>query len=134
MSKNGTKVLVKLGASAIAGQMGSSFDAAYDMIETTTKQSPGRSKTYETGENGGTFSVETLIADTEGAALVALYAAAKAGTPQAFIITSEVIGDVAISGNALISGISQGLPKNDVRTLSFNFQISGEFTAAVIAA
>lgn len=138
MSMNGTNVLLKLGTSgseaALAGETSHSLDLAIDMIETTVKASSERSKTYEAGENGLTGSVEAKLATTEGATLVALQAAAKAGTAQSCIITSDVIGDFEVTGNVLISGISIGSPQNDVRTVSFNIQFTGTYTFTVIAA
>lgn len=135
MSKNGTVVLVSLGATALAGQVSSNIDLAIDLIETTVKQSPARSKTYEAGENGLTFSVESQLTNAEGATIAALVTAAKAGTAQAFVYNSAgAIGDLEITGNALISGISFGDPKNDVRTVSFNLTATGEYTAAAITA
>ena len=136
MSMNGTKVLVELGASgseaAIVGQVSNSQDFAFDMIETTTKSSTDKAKTYETGEYGGTFSVEAKVKTTDGATSKALFDAAKAGTLQSVIITSGVAGDLEITGNALISGISFGDPQNDVRTVTFNCQFTGVITASVV--
>lgn len=136
MSMNGTKVLLKLGAggseAALAGETTNSQDFAFDMIETTVKASPERAKTYETGEYGGTFSVEAKLEETEGATLKALFDAAKAGTSQSVIVTSDVVDDIEITGSAKISGISMGNPQNDVRTVSFNCQYTGPITATVI--
>ncbi len=134
MSKNGTVVLVSLEATALAGQVSSNIDLAIDLIETTVKQSSARSKTYEAGENGLTFSVECQVSNSEGATLAALMNAAKAGTAQEFVYNSAgAVGDLRISGDALISGISLGDPKNDVRTISFNLTATGTYTAAAIA-
>lgn len=138
MSMNGTKVLVKLGASgseaALAGETSNSQDFAFDMIETTVKASSEKAKTYETGEYGGTFSVEAKLKQDEGATIKALYDAAKAGTAQSVIVTSDVVDDIEITGSALISGISLGNPENEVRTVSFNCQYTGPITATVITA
>jgi len=138
MSMNGTKVITKLGTlgaeAAITGEVSSSADFAYDLIETTVKASAERSKTYETGENGMTFSVEAKVKTSDGASIVALEAAAKAGTAQAFIISSDVVGDIEIIGTALISGISLSMPQNDVRTVSYSLSATGTYDVTVIAA
>ena len=137
MSMNGTNVLTKLGAAAsetaVVGEVSNSVDFAFDMIETTVKASTAKAKTYETGEYGGTFSVEAKLNQSDGTTVKGLIDAAKAGTAQSTIISSEVPGDVEITGNALISGISIGDPQNDVRTISYNLQFTGEITATVIA-
>lgn len=137
MSMNGTKVLTNLGASgseaAITGETTNSQDFAFDMIETTVKASSERAKTYETGEYGGTFSVEAKVKQDDGATIKALFDAAKAGTAQSTVVSSEVVGDIEITGNALISGISLGNPQNDVRTVTYNLQFTGPITASVIA-
>lgn len=138
MSMNGTKVLLKLGTAsseaALTGETSHSLDMAIDMIETTVKASSERSKTYEAGENGLTGSVEAKIATSDGATIVALTTAAKLGTPQSCIISSEVAGDFEITGNVLISGVSLGSPQNDVRTVTFNIQFTGTYDFTVIAA
>jgi predicted secreted protein len=134
MSKNGTQVLLSLEASVLVGQVTSGIDFTFDMIETTVKSSAGRSKTYETGENGGTLSCESQLKNDEGTAQAALYAAAKAGTAQAFLLTTTIVGDVQYAGSCLISGISISAPKNDVRTISYSLQITGEITVTAIAA
>ena len=137
MSMNGTKVLVELGVAAsetaVVGQVSNSQDFAFDMIETTTKSSTDRAKTYETGEYGGTFSVEAKVKTTDGATTKALFDAAKAGTAQSVIISSGIVDDISITGSALISGISLGDPQNDVRTVTFNCQFTGVITATVVA-
>lgn len=137
MSMNGTKVITELGAAAseeaIVGEVSNSQDFAFDMIETTTKSSPGGAKTYETGEYGGTFSAEAKVKVSDGATIKALFDAAKAGTAQSTIISSGLTGDISITGNALISGISLGNPQNDVRTVTYNLQFTGAITASVIA-
>jgi hypothetical protein len=132
MSLNGTLVITKFGGTAVVGEVSSSLDFAYDLIETTVKASSARSKTYETGENGMTFSVESKVAQADGAAIVALQTAAKAGTAQAFVIASTVVGDLTVSGNGLISGISISNPQNDVRTISYNLTATGAFTVGVV--
>jgi hypothetical protein len=134
MSLNGTKVITQLGASAVVGEVSNSLDFAYDLIETTVKASTARSKTYETGENGMTLSVEAKVSQADGAAIVALQTAAKAGTAQAFIVSSEVIGDIEVTGNGLISGLSISNPQNDVRTITYNLTATGTFAVTVIAA
>lgn len=135
---NGTKVLTKLGVAAseaaITGEVSSSQDFSFDMIETTVKASAERAKTYETGEHGGTFSVEAKVKLTDGATIKALFDAAKAGTAQSTIVSSDEVGDIEITGTALISGISLGEPQNDVRTVTYNLQFTGPITATVIAA
>jgi len=137
MSMNGTTVLLKLGVAAseaaLVGETSHSLDMAIDMIETTVKASSERSKTFEAGENGLTGSVEAKVAQADGATLVALAAAAKAGTPQSCIISSDVVGDFEITGNVLISGVSFGNPQNDVRTVTFNIQFTGTYDFTVIA-
>ena len=138
MSKNGTLVLLKIANTgetpvSVPGQVNSSGDFSFDMIETTVKESPARAKTFEKGEHGFTFSCEAQIKMDEGAILVAFHTAAKAGTSQDFVTTSGVIGDIQISGVGLISGISVSDPKNDVRTISYSIQGSGDYTAEVIA-
>lgn len=136
MSMNGTKVLIELGTSgseaAVTGEVSNSQDFAFDMIETTTKSSSGGAKTYETGEYGGTFSAESKVKVSDGATIKALFDAAKAGTAQSTIISSGLSGDIEITGNALISGISLGNPQNDVRTVTYNLQFTGPITASTI--
>jgi hypothetical protein len=137
MSMNGTKVVTELGTSgsetAIVGEVTNSQDFAFDMIETTTKSSSAGAKTYETGEYGGTLAVEAKVKLSDGATIKALFDAAKAGTAQSSIVSSSIVGDIQIAGNALISGISLGNPQNDVRTVSYNLQYTGVITATVIA-
>jgi hypothetical protein len=138
MSMNGTRVITELGTSgseaAIVGEVSNSQDFAFDMIETTVKASSEKAKTYETGEYGGTLSVEAKVKIADGTTIKALFDIAKAGTPQSTIISSGAIGDIQIAGNALISGISLGNPQNDVRTVTYNLQFTGPITATVIAA
>lgn len=134
MSKNGTQVLLSLEGTALVGQVTSGIDFTFDMIETTVKSSAGRAKTYEVGENGGTLSCESQLSNNEGTAQAALYAAAKAGTPQTFLLTSAIAGDVEYTGECLVSGISISAPKNDVRTISYSLQITGEVTVQAVSA
>jgi hypothetical protein len=134
MSMNGTKVITKFAGTALVGEVSSSQDLAIDLIETTVKGSPERSKTYESGENGMTISCEAKVKQTDGAVIVALFSAAKAGTAQPTIVSSEVQGDIQITGNGLLSGISLSEPQNDVRTVTYSLTFTGEYAASVISA
>lgn len=139
MSMNGTLAVTKLGANAgsvaaITGEVSNSIDFAFDMIETTVKASAEKAKTFETGEYGGTLSVESKVKVSDGATIKGLYDAAKAGTAQATEVSSGLAGDIKITGSCLISGISLGNPENDVRTVTYNLQFTGPIAAAVITA
>ena len=63
--------------------------------------------------------------------------AQEAGTPIAFEITrytgatpTAVVGDIKISGNCLIAGVTQDDPDNDKSTFSLDIQVTGNVTVA----
>ncbi|AWW32173.1 hypothetical protein DN752_19630 [Echinicola strongylocentroti] len=133
MSYNGTQILIKLATEAILGQTSSNLDHTWDMIETTTKQSTARAKTYETGENGWTSSCETKLNITEGTALKELMDAADLGTAHDFESGSGVVDSMTTTGQVLISGISISEPQNDVITVSYTLQGTGPVTRTIEA-
>lgn len=125
--KNGSDVLLKIGSKYISGQTSSSLDEAIDMIETTTKLSTARAKTFMSGEYGATMSVDCSYdpSDSTNTTYEEARAVLLAGEPVAFVIGGINVGDKFISGNCLFSGIGSSHPENDRVTFSVSIQVTG---------
>lgn len=113
----------------IANGLSSDFDMSVDMIETSDKDS--KFKKYIPGEIGGTFNAEFRFLDSSAAANVGfndLLLDAINGTILTVRLMSNVVGDMFLEADVLISNTKLNAPKNDAAGFTCTLQITGEIT------
>ena len=119
----------------IANATSNDFTVTKDMIETTNKDSAG-AKEFIAGEYGYTMSVEGMFEeDASVGALISwkeIITDLIAGTEVTIVMTSNVSGDLKLSGKALFSDLSLTAPKNDVTTFTASIQGTGALTIGTI--
>lgn len=129
---NGTNFTLQIDTDLLFGEVSSEMQFTTDTFETTVKASPGRKKTFESGEHGATGSASLIVSAADGAKIVALIAAKDAGLALPFVYGSGIIGDVKVEGNVILTNINLPAPKNEARTIDIEFQVTGVYTASVI--
>jgi len=142
MSQVGTTVLLKLGTKFLVGESSLSFDSTQAMIEVSNKTS-GNDAEFEAGRISRKISfsgVSSMTPSTTKYDFKSAIEAQEAGTPIAFEVTrytggtpTAVVGDVKISGNCLIAGVTWDSPDNDKNTFSLDIQVTGNVTIAANA-
>jgi len=119
----------------IANATSNDFEITKDMIETTNKDSAG-AKEYIAGEYGYTMSVEGMFEEdaSVGASISwkEILTDLLAGTSVTIVMTSNVTGDIKLSGAALFSNLSLSAPKNDVTTFTASIQGTGALTVGTV--
>ena len=119
----------------IANATSNDFSITKDMIETTNKDSAG-AKEYIAGEYGYTMSVEGMFEEdaSVGASISwkEILTDLLAGTSVTIVMTSNVTGDIKLSGAALFSNLSLSAPKNDVTTFTASIQGTGALTVGTV--
>lgn len=119
----------------IANATTNDFSITKDMIETTNKDSAG-AKEYIAGEYGYTMSVEGMFEeDASVGALISwkeILTDLIAGTSVTIVMTSNVSGDIKLSGSAFFSDLNLTAPKNDVTTFTASIQGTGALTVGTI--
>lgn len=119
----------------IANATSNDFEITKDMIETTNKDSAG-AKEYIAGEYGYTMSVEGMFEEdaSVGASISwkEIITDLLAGTSVTIVMTSNVTGDIKLSGAALFSNLSLSAPKNDVTTFTASIQGTGALTVGTV--
>lgn len=119
----------------IANATTNDFSIAKDMIETTNKDSAG-AKEYIAGEYGYTMSVEGMFEeDASVGATISwkeILTDLIAGTSVTIVMTSNVSGDIKLSGAAFFSDLNLTAPKNDVTTFTASIQGTGALTVGTI--
>lgn len=120
----------------IANATSNDFEITKDMIETTNKDSAG-AKEYIAGEYGYTMSVEGMFEEdgSVGAGGISwkdIITDLLAGTSVTIVMTSNVTGDIKLSGAALFSNLSLSAPKNDVTTFTASIQGTGALTVGTV--
>ena len=119
----------------IANASSNDFSITKDMIETTNKDSAG-AKEYIAGEYGYTMSVEGMFEeDASVGALISwkeILTDLIAGTSVTIVMTSNVSGDIKLSGSAFFSDLNLTAPKNDVTTFTASIQGTGALTVGTI--
>ena len=120
----------------IANATSNDFTITKDMIETTNKDSAG-AKEYIAGEYGYTMSVEGMFEeDGSVGALISwkeIITDLLAGTSVTIVMTSNVAGDLKLSGSALFNDLKLTAPQNAVSTFTASIQGTGALTVSVIA-
>ena len=120
----------------IAKATSNDFTITKDMIETTNKDSGG-AKEYIAGEYGYTMSVEGMFEeDGSVGALISwkeIITDLLAGTSVTIVMTSNVTGDLKLSGSAFFNDLKLTAPQNAVSTFTASIQGSGALTVSTIA-
>jgi predicted secreted protein len=120
----------------IANATSNDFTITKDMIETTNKDSAG-AKEYIAGEYGYTLSVEGMFEEdaSVGAGLSwkEMITDLLAGTSVTIVMTSNVTGDLKLSGSAFFNDLKLTAPQNAVSTFTASIQGTGALTVSVIA-
>ena len=136
---NGTLIAIYKDVSGtltkIANATSNDFTITKDMIETTNKDSAG-SKEFIAGEYGYTMSVEGMFEeDASVGALLSwkeIMTDLMAGTIVTIVMTSNVSGDLKLSGSALFSDLKLTAPHNAVSTFTASIQGTGALTVGTI--
>jgi len=119
----------------IANATSNDFTITKDMIETTNKDSAG-AKEFIAGEYGYTMSVEGMFEeDASVGALISwkeILTDLLAGTSVTIVMTSNVSGDLKLSGSAFFNELNLTAPKNDVATFTASIQGTGALTVGTI--
>jgi predicted secreted protein len=119
----------------IANASSNDFSITKDMIETTNKDSAG-AKEYIAGEYGYTMSVEGMFEEdaSVGASISwkEILTDLIAGTSVTIVMTSNVSGDIKLSGAAFFSDLNLTAPRNDVATFTASIQGTGALTVGTI--
>jgi predicted secreted protein len=119
----------------IANATSNDFSITKDMIETTNKDSAG-AKEYIAGEYGYTMSVEGMFEEdaSVGASISwkEILTDLLAGTSVTIVMTSNVTGDIKLSGAAFFSDLNLTAPRNDVATFTASIQGTGALTVGTI--
>ena len=120
----------------IANATSNDFTITKDMIETTNKDSAG-AKEYIAGEYGYTLSVEGMFEeDGSVGALISwkeMITDLLAGTSVTIVMTSNVTGDLKLSGSAFFNDLKLTAPQNAVSTFTASIQGTGALTVSTIA-
>jgi predicted secreted protein len=137
---NGTLIAIYKDVSGtltkIANATSNDFEVTKDMIESTNKDSAGW-KEFIVGEGGYTMSVEGMFEEdgSVGASISwkEIMTDLLAGTSVTIVMTSNVSGDLKLSGSAFFSNLSLSAPKNDVTTFTASIQGTGALTVGTIS-
>ena len=120
----------------IANATSNDFTITKDMIETTNKDSAG-AKEYIAGEYGYTMSVEGMFEeDGSVGALISwkeIITDLLAGTSVTIVMTSNVTGELKLSGSAFFNDLKLTAPQNAVSTFTASIQGTGALTVSTIA-
>jgi predicted secreted protein len=120
----------------IANATSNDFTITKDMIETTNKDSAG-AKEYIAGEYGYTLSVEGMFEEDAsvgaGISWKEMITDLLAGTSVTIVMTSNVTGDLKLSGSAFFNDLKLTAPQNAVSTFTASIQGTGALTVSVIA-
>lgn len=119
----------------IANATSNDFSITKDMIETTNKDSAG-AKEYIAGEYGYTMSVEGMFEEDAsvgaGISWKEILTDLLAGTSVTIVMTSNVSGDLKLSGSAFFNELNLTAPQNDVATFTASIQGTGALTVGTI--
>lgn len=119
----------------IANATSNDFTITKDMIETTNKDSAG-AKEFIAGEYGYTMSVEGMFEEdaSVGSSISwkEILTDLIAGTSVTIVMTSNVSGDLKLSGSAFFNELNLTAPKNDVATFTASIQGTGALTVGTI--
>jgi len=118
----------------IANATSNDFDITKDMIDVTNKDSGGY-KEFLAGEAGWTLSCEGIFEEDGGVTGISwsdIITDLMAGTSVTVAMTSQVSGDIKLSGSAFFSNLTMSAPNNDATTFSASLQGTGALTVGTV--
>ena len=120
----------------IANGTSADFSMTKDTIDATNKDG-GSYKEFLVGLNSWTMNFEGLFEEdgSVGTGLSAkdMLSDLVAGSLVTVVMTSNVTGDLKLSGSALLTNFAWTAPVNDVSTFTCSLQGSGTLTIGVVA-
>jgi len=135
---NGTLIAIYKDVSGtltkIANATSNDFDITKDMIDVTNKDSAGW-KEFIVGEGGWTMNIDGMFEEDGGVSAISwkdIYTDLAAGTAITAVMTSNVSGDIKLSGSAFFSNLTLSAPNNDVTTFTASLQGTGALTVGTI--
>ena len=136
---NGTLIAIYKDVSGtltkIANATSNDFDITKDMIDVTNKDSAGW-KEFIVGEGGGTMNIDGMFEEDGGVSTISwkdIYTDLAAGTAITAVMTSNVSGDIKLSGSAFFSNLTLSAPNNDVTTFTASLQGTGALTVSTVS-
>lgn len=118
----------------VANATSSDFELTRDTIDATNKDG-GQYKEFLVGLAGWTMNAEGIFEEDGSATGVSakdLLDDVIAGTAITVVMTSNVSGDLKVTGSAIITSFAWNAPVNDVATFSVSLQGSGSLTVGTV--
>ena len=118
----------------VANATSSDFELTRDTIDATNKDG-GQYKEFLVGLAGWTMNAEGIFEESASATGISakdLLDDVVAGTAITVVMTSNVSGDLKVTGSAVITSFSWNAPVNDVATFSVSLQGSGSLTIGTV--
>ncbi len=118
----------------VANATSSDFELTRDTIDATNKDG-GAYKEFLVGLAGWTMNAEGIFEEDGGVTGISakdLLDDIIAGTAITVVMTSNVSGDLKVTGSAIITSFSWNAPVNDVATFSVALQGTGTLTVGTV--
>lgn len=118
----------------VANLTSTDFELSKDTIDATNKDGSNY-KEFLVGLSGWTMNAEGIFEEdgsTTGISAKELLDDIIAGAPVTVVMTSNVTGDLKLSGSAVITSFAWNAPVNDVSTFSVSLQGSGTLTVGTV--
>jgi predicted secreted protein len=128
---DGSDVWVKVAATLVNGMTGKSLDLSTDEIDVTTQDS-NKYKEFLSGEKSGVLTFDGKDDPDDTYAYDELYAAWDSGAAVAFVYGNGIktTGGRVISGNAIITALTNNAPQNAPAVFTCTLRITGAPTLA----
>ena len=118
----------------IANLTSTDFELSKDTIDATNKDG-GSYKEFLVGLSSWTMNAEGIFEEDGGVTGISakdLLDDMITGAPITAIMTSDVSGDIKLSGSAIITSFAWNAPVNDVSTFSVSLQGTGDLTVGTV--
>lgn len=118
----------------VANLTSTDFELSKDTIDATNKDG-GAYKEFLVGLSSWTMNAEGIFEEDGGVTGISakdLLDDMIAGAPITAVMTSEVSGDIKLSGSAIITSFAWNAPVNDVSTFSVSLQGTGSLTVGTV--
>lgn len=119
----------------IANLTSTDFEITKDTIDATNKDGAGNYKEFLVGLSNWTMSAEGIFEEdgsTTNFSPKDLLDDMIAGDEITVVMTSNVSGDLKLTGSAVMTSFAWNAPVNDVATFSCSLQGSGALTVGVV--
>lgn len=129
----GREILLSLGGTTVNGTTNHSFDKSISTIPVTTKDSEDNAEEFMAVKSESAINMEGVLDEADAYGFEELNNAADAMAAIAFVLFGDTVGQLKLTGNAIITNLHFDAPMDEKVTWTCALKVTGKVTMSTVA-